>query len=81
MARISLAERLCIASNAFIARISNALLPPLANGVEAKLSLSAGLPHFAEGKIILLTFRTYHLKVFGAIGAATHSLRCPAFFF
>jgi glycogen debranching enzyme len=49
--RIKLTERLCIAANAFLARISNALLPPTASmPAEQQLSLSAGLPHFAEGK-------------------------------
>ncbi|KAL7074694.1 hypothetical protein ACQ4LE_006062 [Meloidogyne hapla] len=47
--RIRIVELLCIASNAFVAHIPNALLPPLANNKIGAVSLSAGLPHFAEG--------------------------------
>jgi hypothetical protein len=42
-------EWLVIASNAFLARIQNANLPPLVGTDLPGLSLSAGLPHFAEG--------------------------------
>jgi hypothetical protein len=49
MSRIRMTERLVIASNAFLARIQNANLPPLVGTDLPGLSLSAGLPHFAEG--------------------------------
>lgn len=51
--RIKLTEMLCISSNAFVGKMANALLAPLANEKSAGLSISAGLPHFAEGKTFI----------------------------